>query len=99
MTEEWPLFILDNDGAAERVLLRPGEMVWYESARAVHGRPQLFNGEYFDNLFVHYRPAGLWYSEPFQLDRDPLAVPLTAEQVRRAQVELGLRPDTDAEIH
>ena len=53
--EDWPLYILDNSGAPHSVLLQPGDMLWYESARAVHGRPRHFKGEYFDNLFIHYR--------------------------------------------
>ena len=52
--EAWPLYIKDNDGRNHEVVLAPGQMVWYESARAVHGRPQPFNGEYYDNLFIHF---------------------------------------------
>ena len=33
-----------------------GEMLWYESARLVHGRPIPFKGEYYDNVFVHFKP-------------------------------------------
>ena len=65
--EDWPLYILDNSGAPHSVLLQPGEMLWYESARAVHGRPRHFKGEYFDNLFIHYSPTGVWYSELFKV--------------------------------
>lgn len=61
--KEWPLFILDNSGARHQVILQPGEMVWYESARLLHGRPQLLEGDHYDNLFIHYRPTGLWYTE------------------------------------
>ena len=42
-------------------------MVWYESARLVHGRPDKLEGEYFDNIFVHYRPTALWYSNQYQV--------------------------------
>ena len=42
-------------------------MLWYESARAVHGRPHQFKGEYFDNLFIHYRPTGAWYTDQYQV--------------------------------
>ena len=61
--EEWPLFIMDNTGTSHQVILQPGEMVWYESARLLHGRPQLLDGDYYDNLFIHYRPTDLWYTE------------------------------------
>ena len=37
-------------------------MVWYESARLVHGRPVRFRGNYYDNVFVHFKPADRrWY--------------------------------------
>ena len=67
VSRDWPLHILDNSGAQHSVLLQPGEMVWYESARLVHGRPHKLEGEYFDNIFVHYRPTVLWYSNQYQV--------------------------------
>ena len=67
--EDWPLYILDNSGAPHSVLLQPGEMLWYESARAVHGRPRHFVGEYFDNLFIHWSPTGTWYTEQYTVGR------------------------------
>ena len=65
VSEDWPLYILDNDGESHKVVIQPGEMIWYESARAMHGRPRPLNGSYFDNLFIHYKPAGQWYNSPF----------------------------------
>ena len=53
----WPLFILDNAGSQHRVDLQPGQMLWYESAKLPHGRPQTFTGEYYDNIFVHFKPT------------------------------------------
>lgn len=32
-------------------------MLFYESARLVHGRPYPFNGENYANVFAHYRPT------------------------------------------
>ena len=63
VTREWDLHILDNRGAPHALRLRPGEMVWYESARLLHGRPDTLDGEYFDNLFIHYKPTHLWYTQ------------------------------------
>ena len=68
MQEDWPLYILDNDGLTHKVVLQPGQMLWYESARAVHGRPQPLNGHYYDNIFIHFKPAGNWYKTPFQVN-------------------------------
>ena len=60
---------MDNDGHGHQVVLQPGEMVWYESARLLHGRPQLLEGEYFDNLFIHYKPTHLWYQQQVEVGR------------------------------
>jgi len=75
--EAWPLYIKDNDGRSHEVFLAPGQMVWYESARAVHGRPRPFVGEYYDNLFIHFKPVGSWYSQPFRLGKRPRSKPIT----------------------
>ena len=53
--EDWPLYIKDNDGRSQEMLLAPGEMVWYESARLPHGRPSPLRGQYYDNLFIHFQ--------------------------------------------
>lgn len=85
VTKEWPLFILDNDEYEHEVMLEPGEMVWYESARLVHGRPQPLEGKYFDNLFIHFSPSGDWYSEPFTIGRRPRPQPISVESLRMMQ--------------
>lgn len=51
----WPLEIEDHHGRHYHVLLEPGEMVFYEGARLLHGRPQAFEGKSFSNIFVHYK--------------------------------------------
>ena len=56
MEVDWPLQIYDNDGALHEITLRPGEMVWYESARLTHGRVEKLRGASFENIFVHYMP-------------------------------------------
>ena len=58
MEEPWPLVIIDNTGIEHSVVLQPGEMLFYESARLAHGRPRPFNGSYFASMFVHYTPNG-----------------------------------------
>jgi prolyl 4-hydroxylase len=58
--QDWPLQILDHAGKLNQVLIQPGEMVLYESAKLIHGRPTPFVGKRYDNLFVHYRPSNGW---------------------------------------
>ena len=47
--------IADNNGRPEKVTLKAGEMLLYESARVPHGRMEPLNGRRFDNLFVHFK--------------------------------------------
>ncbi|MGV6826805.1 MAG: prolyl hydroxylase family protein, partial [bacterium] len=54
--QEWPLEIEDNYYRPHKIFLKPGEMILYESARLMHGRATPLNGDYYDNLFVHFRP-------------------------------------------
>merc|ERR1712187_19481 len=53
----WPLEVVHphQDGLYE-VYLQPGEMVLYEGARVIHGRPMRFKGDSFGNIFSHFSP-------------------------------------------
>ena len=55
VTEDWPLTVVDFNFKSKNVTLKPGEMVLYESAKMPHGRQFPLNGNYFDNVFVHFR--------------------------------------------
>lgn len=83
--KDWELHILDNQGHPHQVVLEPGDMVWYESARLLHGRPDKFVGEYFDNLFIHYKPTHLWYDRQVEFDKNPRETPITLDDIKRAQ--------------
>ncbi|CAM9099657.1 unnamed protein product [Phaeothamnion confervicola] len=60
--EDWELEIFDHAGAAHHVTMVPGDMVLYESATCVHGRPVPLKGKYFANVFTHFKPVddALW---------------------------------------
>ena len=62
--EEWPLTVIDHKMERAKVFLKPGEMLLYESAKMPHGRQFPFNGDYFDNLFVHFQPLTLNIGAP-----------------------------------
>ena len=53
---DWPLNLIDVKGRKLKIFLKPGEMLLYESAKVMHGRQGPFDGEYFDNVFVHFQP-------------------------------------------
>ena len=54
----WPLRILNHSSSAHEVVMRPAEVLLYESARLQHSRPQPLEGEWFANVFVHFHPLG-----------------------------------------
>lgn len=47
---------IDLKDKRKKIFLKPGEMLLYESATVPHGRMEPLNGDYFDNLFVHFYP-------------------------------------------
>lgn len=56
--EDWPLVIEDNAYRVHHILLKPGEVVFYEGGRLLHYRPIPFNGNSFANIFCHFKPEG-----------------------------------------
>jgi hypothetical protein len=56
----WPLVIEDHGGHEHTLHMTPGQMLLYESARLVHGRPTPLDGDSYVNLFVHFKPKTGW---------------------------------------
>ena len=63
VSEDWPLVILDHDGKEHSIVMQAGDLLLYESAKLVHGRPARFKGDYYDNIFIHYMPVVGWDEE------------------------------------
>jgi len=83
--DPWPLHIMDHDGKTHQVLLQEGQMVWYESAKLQHARPFKFSGEYFDNVFVHFKPRDRkWYS------RDVMQIKWEKDEVPKKKISIQL---------
>jgi prolyl 4-hydroxylase len=59
--EPWPLHIEDHTGKLHKVFANPGQIILYESAKLLHGRPEAFQGNYFRNFYVHYKLADWEY--------------------------------------
>lgn len=53
--EDWGLDIQAHNGDWYKVFLQPGEILLYESAVCDHGRNDMFEGEYYRNMFIHYK--------------------------------------------
>mmetsp|Transcript_14660 Transcript_14660/g.47164 ORF Transcript_14660/g.47164 Transcript_14660/m.47164 type:complete len:353 (+) Transcript_14660:74-1132(+) len=64
----WPLVIEDFDGTTHEVFLEPGDQLFYESSKVMHGRPRRFEGSWYASVFLHYRPVD-WRSE---IDEDAM---------------------------
>jgi len=54
--EPWPLVIEDTQGRVHEVALEPGQLLFYESSKLLHGRPKRFNGKWYTSIFTHYYP-------------------------------------------
>lgn len=62
-SDPWPLFIEDLHGRTHEVLLTSGDLLFYESSKCFHGRPQRFNGSWYSSIFVHYYPANVGWQD------------------------------------
>jgi hypothetical protein len=58
--EPWPIFMEDYQGRTHEVILTPGDILFYESAKCLHGRPRRFNGTWYSSVFAHYYPKYGW---------------------------------------
>jgi hypothetical protein len=65
-SKPWPVVIEDYDGNTNSVVLKPGDILLYESAKNFHGRPSYFQGEWYTSVFVHFYPKEGWLAK----DRD-----------------------------
>jgi hypothetical protein len=77
--EDWPIFIEDFDGNTHEVTLKPGDILFYESSKCVHGRPTKFNGSWYTSLFVHYYPKEGWNDVDHELEAHYAVPPLWSE--------------------
>jgi len=58
--EPWALEIYNHSDVKNEVFIQPQDMLFYESASRIHGRPTPFKGDYFANYFVHFKPKLGW---------------------------------------
>jgi len=68
LTEPWPVEANDHADRLHEIIMEPGDIVYYESAKSLHGRnrPLMGPDAYYVNLFTHYRPTGdpRWMDKP-----------------------------------
>jgi prolyl 4-hydroxylase len=60
VNKDWPLVIFDRNRKKKyRIYLdKKTDLVLYESVTLVHGRPYPLEGDYYANLFIHFKPKG-----------------------------------------
>ncbi|CAJ1959476.1 unnamed protein product [Cylindrotheca closterium] len=76
LDEPWPVEVYDHGGRLHEVVMEPGDVVYYESAKNLHGRNRPLKGKngYYVNLFTHYRPQAEgddWWHNAEALPRSP----------------------------
>jgi hypothetical protein len=67
-SKPWPIVIEDYAGHTQSAILKPGDMLLYESAKNFHGRPQTFHGSWYTSLFVHFYPKEGWTRVDHEFD-------------------------------
>lgn len=77
LDEDWPVEVFDHYGRLHEVVMEPGDIVYYESAKNLHSRNRPLTGKnaYYTNLFTHYRPIGAgdnWYKSDTEPGREPI---------------------------
>lgn len=58
VVDDWPLQVIGHDGTAVNITIAPGEMVIYEGASLIHGRPYPLLGQTYSELHLHFEPVG-----------------------------------------
>lgn len=61
--EDWPLHFQSHNGEWHKIYAEPGDIILYESATCMHGRPDPFKGTFYRNFYVHYKLKD-WQYQP-----------------------------------
>ena len=64
--EDWPIVILDHDYNEHSVIMKPGDMLLYESAKSLHGRTGTQAMDLFLRGFVIFSNTLNLYFRRFQ---------------------------------
>lgn len=86
--QPWPLDFIDHDGGRHAVCFEAGKMLFYESL-CPHARTEPFTGEYYRNMYFHWRPRD-WNPAPYQHLRCKFASLEEAESDCRDMARVGL---------
>lgn len=59
--DDWPLHLIDHNGKEHLLYLNVGDIVFYEAAKLLHGRPTHLKGNFFSILMYHLSIEGYKY--------------------------------------
>lgn len=62
-SKPWPLVIEDLEGMTQHIYLNKGDLLFYESAKCLHGRPIPLDAGWYTSLFLHYSPLDWPFEE------------------------------------
>jgi hypothetical protein len=69
-SDPWPIILEDFAGNTNSIILKPGDILLYESSKAFHGRPLQFHGSWYTSVFVHFYPNEKdWWLRDRELDK------------------------------
>jgi prolyl 4-hydroxylase len=86
--QPWPLDFIDHQGGHHSLCFEQGMMLFYESL-CPHARTQPFAGEYYRNMYFHWRPRD-WNPAPYQSLRCKFASLEEALEDCRRMAQSGL---------
>mmetsp|Transcript_3344 Transcript_3344/g.5079 ORF Transcript_3344/g.5079 Transcript_3344/m.5079 type:complete len:515 (+) Transcript_3344:49-1593(+) len=95
LTEPWPVEVQDHEDRMHEVLMEPGDIVYYESAKCLHARNRPMKGDnaYYVNLFTHYKPVDgkeWWHESNHEGTPEPVgAVDGSCKLVRKGTSSFG----------
>jgi hypothetical protein len=58
MKKPWPLAFVEPGGTVKQVEQQPGDIIFYEGASGMHGRPTPLDGQEFVSIYFHWYPKG-----------------------------------------
>lgn len=61
---DWSLDFVDHDGKTNKIYMDGGDMLYYESCKCSHGRPEPFQGNFYRNFYLHWKLKDWEYVGP-----------------------------------
>jgi len=73
--DPWPFVIEDFHGRTHEILMDPGDVIFFESAKLMHGRPRKLNASWYCNVAGHYHPRDKKWNSMNHVKEAEYAVP------------------------